>query len=342
MTSEKCTLVIRGWDAGFFSNFNGVLNNLRDRLGRRGVTAATVDWHAIGQQGQISPGHPDIGNLWLQFFEPLSFDEFPDRTIQATTFASPRMTGRCAYAMYKLDRNWRRVYHALYRRHVRIRPAILDRVEEIYRANMKGRYCAGVHYRHPEHDGECLHPIASPDVFVARLRGMLPPDRPWVVLLASDIEPAVDVFRRAFGSRLVLQPGVRRAGPLKEETFRLGIDRSDIGLAKEVLIDCLLLARRELLLHVTSNVATAVGYLNPALRMVYCETRVQAAWGYVWSIFFSSPEMDWLSRWLPLAFRAALRRSRNVWRWITGRPLIARPLAREQPRRPGEEASPRA
>jgi hypothetical protein len=117
-----------------------------------------------------------------------------------------------------------------------------------------------------------------------------------VALLTTDIESAVDVFQCAFGSRLVLQPGARRAGPLKEETFRLGNDRSEI-LAREELIDCLLLARCGLLLHVTSNVANDVGCHNPTLRMVYCETLAQAAWVYVWSTFSSSPRMDWVSRW---------------------------------------------
>jgi hypothetical protein len=88
---------------------------------------------------------------------------------------------------------------------------------------------------------------------------VLPVDRPRVVLLTTDIESAVDVFQCAFGSRLALQPGARRAGPLKDETFRLGSDRSDIGLARKALIDCPPLARCDLLLHVISNVANAVG-----------------------------------------------------------------------------------
>ena len=342
MAAPKRTLVIQSWDAGFFSNFNGVLNNLRYRLGHRGIAAAVVDWPDLGRQSETASAPATAGNLWLQFFEPLSFDELPEPTIKATGFAAARMTGRRAYAMYKLDRRWRSTYHTLYRHHIRIRPAILDRVEEIHRTHMKGQFCAGVHYRHPAHDRECLHPIASPETFIARLRQALPADRPWVVFLATDVTAALEAFRRAFGSRLVVQPGVRRSGPVEDGVLRLGQERPDIGLAREVLVDCLLLARCDMLLHVTSNVATAVGYINPSLRMVYCETPAQAAWGYVWSIFFSGPQIDWLSRWLPLAFRAARRRSRNVWRWIAGQPLIPRPVAAERAGRSSNEVPPPA
>jgi hypothetical protein len=38
------------------------------------------------------------------------------------------------------------------------------------------------------------------------------------------------------------------------------------------------------MLHVTSNIATAAGYINPSLRMVYCESAAQAFRGYIWSV----------------------------------------------------------
>jgi hypothetical protein len=44
-----------------------------------------------------------------------------------------------------------------------------------------------------------------------------------------------------------------------------------------VLIDALLLARCEAMVHAVSNLATAVGYMNPRLRMVYCEPRFVGA-----------------------------------------------------------------
>src|SRR5258706_7886863 len=133
MSIKGRTLVIQGWDAGFFSNFNGVLNNLRYRLGRRANSAVIVDWRVAGIKKEFPYGRPEDGNLWEHYFEPLAFEHFPARTLTVNRFASTRMTGRSAYAMYKLNRHWRQIYNALYRRHVRIRSQIQERAEQIYR-----------------------------------------------------------------------------------------------------------------------------------------------------------------------------------------------------------------
>jgi hypothetical protein len=311
------TLAIRSWNGGFFSNFNGVLNNLRWRLGRHGVAAAKVDWRADPARPDFPYGRPEDGNLWLHFFEPLPFERFPEGEREARAFARLDITYPHTYATYKLDRRWRYDYHALYRRHIRIRPAILERVEAIHRARMAGRYCVGVHYRHPAHDRECLHPIPPAEAFIERLRRMLPVDRPHAVVLATDTEFAVEAFRAAFGERLVLQPGVHRAtGAPESHPQEVGLGAS-LALGEQVLIDCLLLARCDALLHVSSNIATAAGYINPKLEMVYCETPAQAAWGYAWSLLLARTGIVWLANWLPLALRAALRRlrGRNL-RWL--------------------------
>jgi large subunit ribosomal protein L36 len=226
------------------------------------------------------------------------------------------MTGRLAYAMYKLDRSWRRDYHRIFQRYIRIRPFIQERVEAIRRARMAGRFCVGVHYRHPAHDCECLRPIPAPEEFIARLRRLLPGDRPWAVFLASDYEPAVAAFQEAFGDRLVLQPGIRRSASLAQGHLHHQNDTPGVDLGAEVLVDCLLLAHCHVLLHVTSNLATAAGYMNPALRMVYCETRAHAALGYLWSIWWCRP--GWMGpRRLWRRFRAAVGRA-AVWGWPLG------------------------
>jgi hypothetical protein len=41
---ERHTLVIEVADAGFFSNVNRVVDNLRNALGRGGCEAVRVDW----------------------------------------------------------------------------------------------------------------------------------------------------------------------------------------------------------------------------------------------------------------------------------------------------------
>ena len=280
---DQFTLIIRNRNSGFFSNFNLVLNNLYWRLGRDGIRAAIVDWRATADTAQFPYASEEQENLWLRFFEPLPFEYFPAARRESNFYASSNITSRFAYAAYKLNWRWRRDYNRLYRRYIRIRPSVREGVDRIYRSTMAARYCVGVHYRHPAHDSECLYPIPSPEVFIERARRMLPKTRPGAVFLATDLEPVVDAFRIAFGESLVIQPGVRRARSASEkEVHRQGAPGLELG--EQVLIDCLLLARCDAMLHVASNIATAAGYINPRLKMVYCETPTQAIYGYWWSL----------------------------------------------------------
>jgi hypothetical protein len=90
----------------------------------------------------------------------------------------------------------------------------------------------------------------------------------------------------------------------------------NLALGEEVLTDCLLLARCESLVHINSNVATAAGYINPALKMVFCETPGQAAWGYIWSICLSKTRLDFIARRLCRFLKASPRRTRKLVRLI--------------------------
>jgi len=280
---DQSTLIIRNRNSGFFSNLNLVLNNLCWRLGGDGIRAAIVDWRATADTPEFSYGSAEQENLWLRFFEPLPFEYFPAARRESNVYASLNITSNFAYAAYKLNLRWRRVYHRLYRRYIRIRPSVREGADRIYRSTMAARYCVGVHYRHPAHDSECLYPIPSPEVFIERARRMLPKTRPGAVFLATDLEPVVDAFRIAFGESLVIQPGVRRARSASEkEVHRQGAPGLELG--EQVLIDCLLLARCDAMLHVASNIATAAGYINLRLKMVYCETPMQAIYGYWWSL----------------------------------------------------------
>jgi len=291
------TLLLAARNAGFFSNLNGVLNHLRYSLGRNGIEAIIVDWRANpAERHEFSYGRAEDGNLWLRFFEPLAFERHPPALSATRFYANDAMTSRRAYAMYKFGWRWRRIYNRLFRRYIAVRPALLARAEAIHARHMAGHYRIGVHCRHPKHDSECLHPSPSLARYIAMTRALLPSDRSWIVFLASDYEPAVAAFRAVFGERLAMQEGVKRApGPSAEQRHHIDPDPA-IESGEQVLIDALLLARCDALVHVTSNLATAVGYMNPQSRMVYCETRLQAVIGYLWSLYQYTPLAAWRGR----------------------------------------------
>ena len=280
-------LVISPRNGGFFCNFNCVLSNIDRYLGKDGITGAEVVWRTQADITHFMYGRTEDGNVWLHFFYQLQFDDLPADRIVVAGFPEHdvfRITWIDAYATYRLGIGWRRKYHALFNKFIKIRPFLVDRADTLFRAGMAGRFCVGVHYRNPLHARECLRPIPPPEVFVARARRLLPAGRPAAIVLASDFEPAVDAFRAAFGDALVVQPEVTRAASLSQDQLHHAAAHPGLALGEQVLVDCLLLARCDVLLHVTSNVATAAAYINPKLRLVYCETRAEAVRGTLWSV----------------------------------------------------------
>lgn len=271
------TMILRNRGSGFFSNFNCVLNNLRHRLGVGGIEAAIVDWRADPDHEQFPYGTVEDGNLWLRYFEPLPFDRFPDHRVDYATYATPHMTWRSAYTAHKADRRWRANYHDLYRRYIRVRPEIEQRVSAFAQDRMTGHYCVGVHYRHPAHAVESPYPIPRPEAFAVRASRLLPRDGPRAVFLATDVEEAVQVFRERFGALLVVQPDLQRARTLLDQQLHHSHPDPDTRLGQEVLSDCLLLSRCDVMVYTNSNLATAAAYINPRLGLVYCEPAWQAA-----------------------------------------------------------------
>ncbi|MDX6663903.1 MAG: hypothetical protein QOG68_109 [Solirubrobacteraceae bacterium] len=264
---DEITIVVRPHTAGFFSNFNKVVNHLHKGLGNDGVVAVKVDWQVREPIPHFVYGLPADGNVWDHLFEPLAFPHFPPATRDGQKWSSVEMTGIHAYDYYRRP-DWREELHRTYARHIRVRPDLRARLDALLPTD-PSIFRVGVHYRHPTHSAETPFPIRPLGAFVRRARRLVGLRRRWQVVLATDVDDAVDHFRAAFGSRLVVQPGVDRSSGA-EQMHHVGNVRG-VALAQQVLLDALMLARCDALVHVTSNVATAVGYMNPRLRMVYCE-----------------------------------------------------------------------
>lgn len=286
MMTER-TLVVESRNGGFFSNFNCVMSNLAAYLGRDGCIAAEVDWRARPEFTHFVYGTPEDGNIWLHFFAPPQFSVMPQERFYVSEYTDKiagYISAQDAYVTHRLNPFWRQRYQKLFDCHIKVKPFITARVNECFAAGMDGRFCLGVHYRNPRHAVECLKPIPPPETFIARARRLLPRGKPAVVFLASDYAPAVTAFRDAFGVQLVLQPDVNRADAALPDQLHHGLAEPGLAMGEQVLTDCLLLAKCDVLLHVTSNVATAAAYINPKLKLVYCETRLQSWQNFIWAV----------------------------------------------------------
>ncbi len=254
-------------------------------------------------------GQPEDGNIWCHLFEPLfgySDAELNDRRVlyhravqprnRHNEWREPTITFTHAYRLYTSHSfwAWRRQYSAVLKDHVRLRPGLQAEIDSFSRRHLDGRFVIAAHVRHPSHTVEQPGAvIAREDVYLRRIEAELTrrgvAADPWTVFLATDQDRVVDRFKAAFGDRVAYQSGVRRTRAAEDAAFERLSDvekgreghqlqhlvaanraKWSVDMAREVIRDAWLMAQSNVLLHVVSNVSTAVAYINPDVEMLFC------------------------------------------------------------------------
>jgi hypothetical protein len=255
------------------------MSHLVCSLNHNWVIAVEADWHISMVNGRpdFPYGTQKDGNIWEHFFEPLPFCKFPFLlSVRTSRFKDYSITGTEAYDLYKSGQEWRNTYHAAYAKYIRIKQHIQEKVEQIYRDYLEGNYCIGILVRNQSHKREQkTNKMPTTAEYVEKIKENLPSnDKKVIIYLATDVEEVVSEFKNIFGDKVIVQPNViRSACHGKEEGDQRWYKNPSPQLkdGEEVLIDCLLLARCNVFIHTTSNIATAVGYINKNIRMIYCE-----------------------------------------------------------------------
>jgi glycosyltransferase involved in cell wall biosynthesis len=190
----------------------------------------------------------------------------------------------------------RRQYKATMDRHVRLLPGRKSEIDGFVSEHLEGRPTVAAHVRHPSHVIE--QPggvIAAQQRYVDEVRDSLAqrgideatPD--WRVFLATDQERVVDLFRDHFGDHVVFHDGVDRTPRAVDEAFDrldpaeqareghqfqhlMAAERDNWSpeLAWQVWRDAETMAACDGVIHVVSNVSTAVSFMNPETEMIYC------------------------------------------------------------------------
>ena len=238
-------------DGGFFSVFNAWMSHVVWQQREERCHAVLPDWdvgrmiEAAGsaEMRSFCYGQPEDGNVWSHLFEPpfgFTDAELNDPAVlyeravrpefQHNERCEPQMTYTHAYKLYQ-SRSftaWRRQYHAVFARHVRLRAPLQAAIDAFSAAHFAGRVVIGAHVRHPSHIVE--QPggvIAQAGAYIARIwaelaaRGLGPGlnEDGWVVFLATDQDAVVDQFVAEFGSKAVFQQGVRRTRAAEDATY---------------------------------------------------------------------------------------------------------------------------
>lgn len=249
----------RGNEAsGFFSEFCAVVGALAHYEAHTAIYAGLqVDFADEGLYYEAAAGP----NWWEYYFEPVMIGgatEATRRTVplwQHDTWAEnvERQMTRNAAA-------------SIVRRHIRLKPAVNDQVNEFWRAHAGDGSVIGVHYRGTDKSEEARR--VSYDALAAAvrhtLRGGLAAAK---VFLATDEQACVDHMSQAFPDRLITRP-VRRSLDGRPVHKRPG---DGFRKGEEAVTDCLLLSRGAALVRTASNLGLAAGFFNPAIPVMLVE-----------------------------------------------------------------------
>lgn len=256
-------------------------------------------------------GKPSDGNIWLKLFKPLPFWNFAanDYNDDAELYKNaelkddynegrePWLTYIHPYKLYHSPgfARWRHWYHLYLATYVHLQDHINNKIESIYEQNLRGYKIISAHIRHPSHGME--QPGArmpTVDLYCTLIReiqareGLTPHNSR--IFLATDQDNVVNRLKAEFGDMVVFSADAARTSKADDEHFNslsqaerlqegfqiqhltaANPDYWSTKMAEEVIVDTYLLAKGDYFVHVTSNIATAVAFINPSIKMIYCE-----------------------------------------------------------------------
>jgi len=263
-------------------------------------------------------GTQEDGNLWLSFFEPLfgatreemNSSDFLEQNAQppreeCNERREPLLTYKNADALYR--ESWfpqfRCLYHRYFDRHVRLLPHLRNEVDR-FCAPFEGRLMLAAHVKHPSHVIEQAgNTIAGVPDYIAsiaailRQRGISESADDWGLFLATDRDAVVDEFIERFRGHVFVHRDVRRTtrqddarfaaltpehqrleGHMIQHLVAADTSKWSTRMAWEVIRDAYAMARCDMLLHVVSNISTAVSYMNPQVTLVHIDGNSATRW----------------------------------------------------------------
>ncbi|NVJ48094.1 MAG: hypothetical protein HWE07_13245 [Cytophagia bacterium] len=228
-------------------------------------------------------------NVWENYFEPVAnisssrLDKIDPRTI---TFLRPEEQRRLFLGEgdqppvnydVKAKQWWlkqREMGARLTSKYIRVRPEILNKVNDFFEANIKGHKVLGMHLRGTDKsvrfDGK---PHEVPEIF----RRIIPPEEyfPFIdrflihypegkLFVATDQKQFLLTLLERYGKRII------HTNAIRSRTKKAVFSRSGSGYERgvEVLTDTLLLSRCDYLIKCMSNVGEVAVYFNPKIPVI--------------------------------------------------------------------------
>lgn len=200
-------------------------------------------------------------NWWEYYFEPTS-----------VKCDHPKIIAECDQStLYLCGRNSKKLsmerMQELHHRYIKIKPHILDKVENFAAANFQDFTIIGVHYRGTDKSKETPRvPYTSLFLEIEKTIEALP-DENYKIFVCSDEEAFVNEISRIFPGK-ILCTSATRSSDLTPIHFA---NSGQYQLGEEALVDCQLLSRSHLLIRTPSYFSQYAGIFNPDLPIVLVE-----------------------------------------------------------------------
>lgn len=282
-----------GW--GFCAELLKVFDNIL-YFSKDNLRAVEVDW----SQEFFPYKNDPYENGWDLFFEPIYFSDKPYDLDKEITHVSD-----CFYHAihdqlcidhwknYDQYLAYRLRVHEVIKNHLKIKNHILAKADNFFSENMSGYYCIGVHVRFAsDHGSEEPNGRSPLEDYIAEIMNLIKKHgrERTRIYLATDSHYVVKQFKKAFPRQMLVSIDTFRTA--YQDTPHLIYGHGDYWLehpeefhrkkpgylgGEGVLMDALLLAKCNVLIHATSNVASFVTFYNPHIDSIYLP-KIQNTW----------------------------------------------------------------
>lgn len=261
---DICELVIKKHSAGFWSNFNKVINNLTYYNKIKKITydvkATTPDFYGDG----------DIfGNVFEEYISN-EYNNYDSKEIIIDAYIDFKSTGYLSNGLHlQDDQSWRINYNILWNKYIKLKPSI-----EIEWENMKNnvynkagnKKIISFLIRHPVLAGEQINynmpEFSDYDEVINMLLNKY--NNNCIFIFCTDLIEAFNYFNTKYEEYIIINPSSTKSHNYENESSRnshISVINSEENV-KNAVLNVLMLSLGDHFIFPNSNMATAVLYIN--------------------------------------------------------------------------------
>lgn len=280
-------IVSSSWiGAGFFAELRQVVYNLiyhckNDKIPKLLV----VDWSQEFFPYKEAP----TANGWDLYFEPIHSEKVYAYINSKKCPSEPKHDKPYCierWLHYKEYLRYRQFIHDRFFEYITIKQDILEKVDRIYNEHMKDHFCIGMHVRFAQaHVPENPYGVSlslQDYIREAQLQFASYEHRNPKIFLATDSQYVIDEFKKHFDALQLVFTNAFRAKYKEDPHLIYEYGKYYTAHPNEfhekkpgyfgglmTLIDCLLLAKCQMMIHSVSNVAEFATWINPHLESIF-------------------------------------------------------------------------